>query len=68
MPKELSGQKTVTSNKTWHAHIKVWRKSGLSGKEYCRQYQLSYHAFIYWKKKLVDRQPTAKDLVPVPTN
>lgn len=68
MPKELSGQKTTSSNKTWQAHMKVWRKSGLNCKEYCRQYQLSYHAFIYWKRKLGARQPTALDFVPVPIN
>ena len=67
MPKELSGKKTVSSNKTWRAHIKVWQKSGLSGTEYCRQYQLSYHAFIYWKRKLGTKQSTVIDLVPVPT-
>jgi hypothetical protein len=68
MPKELSGQETVSSNKAWPAHIKAWGKSGLSGKEYCRQRQLSYYAFAYWKKKLGLRQPTATFFVPVPTN
>jgi len=68
MPKELSGQETASSNKIWQTHIKAWEKSGLSGKEYCRQRQLSYHAFVYWKKKLGLRQPTATFFLPVPTN
>jgi len=69
MPKELSGKRTALSNKSWQAHIKVWRKSGLSGTEYCRQRQLSYHAFIYWKRKLRSHQATAApNFVPVPTN
>ena len=69
MPKELSGKRTASSNKSWQAHIKVWRKSGLSGTEYCRQRQLSYHAFIYWKKKLGSHQPqAATNFVPVPAN
>ncbi|MBC8317945.1 MAG: IS66 family insertion sequence element accessory protein TnpB [Desulfobulbaceae bacterium] len=66
MPKQISSQKTDQSNKAWQAHIKAWGKSGLSGKEYCRQRQLSYHAFIYWKKKLVPRQSAATFFVPVP--
>lgn len=70
MPKELSGKKTVSSNKIWRAPIKVWRKSGLSGTEYCRQRQLSYYAFIYWKKKLGSHQKitAATNFVPVPAN
>lgn len=68
MPKELSDQKAAPRNNAWQAPIKAWRKSGLNGKEYCRQRQLSYHAFVYWKKKLGPRQSTATFFVPVPTN
>ena len=66
MPKELSRKETARSNRTWQAHMKAWRHSGLTGKEYCRQYQLSYYAFIYWKKKLCSLPSTAVELVPVP--
>ena len=65
MPKELSTRKTLLSKKTWQAHFKVWRQSGLSGKEYCRQYHLSYHAFVYWKKKLNKLPIKTVEFVPV---
>ena len=66
MPKELSGRKTVSSIKAWQAHMKAWLQSGLSGQAYCRQCQLSYHAFIYWKKKLGNLPSTSVELVAVP--
>ena len=66
MPKELSRKEAVRSNRTWQAHMKAWQQSGLSGKEYCRQYQLSYYAFIYWKKKLDRLPPPSVELVPLP--
>ncbi|MBC8317757.1 MAG: IS66 family insertion sequence element accessory protein TnpB [Desulfobulbaceae bacterium] len=66
MPKELSEKKTVSNKKTWQAHLKAWSQSNLSGTEYCRQYQLSYYAFIYWKKKLGSLLSPSVELVPVP--
>ena len=67
MPKELLTRKTVLNKKTWQAHFKAWSQSGLSGKEYCRQYHLSYHAFVYWKKKLNKLPVKTVELVPVPS-
>ncbi|WP_374964424.1 IS66 family insertion sequence element accessory protein TnpA [Spongiibacter tropicus] len=36
----------------WPAQIARWQASGLSAAEFCKQHQLSYHRFIYWKRKL----------------
>lgn len=46
-----STSKTCANRKIWEARLRAWRKSGLAGAEYCRQYNLSYHAFTYWKRK-----------------
>ncbi len=35
----------------WKQHIDDWQTSGLRQAEYCREYQLKVHRFIYWKKK-----------------
>ena len=35
----------------WQAPIKTLARSGLSRSEYCRRYDLSYHAFTYWLRK-----------------
>jgi len=65
MQKELSQKKTFPGKKIWGAHLQAWRKSGLSGMEYCRQHNLSYHGFNYWKKKY--HHPAQEPcLVPVP--
>lgn len=33
------------------AHIACWQQSGLSQKAYCRQHQIAYHLFPYWRKR-----------------
>ena len=51
----------------WQAHVKAQKQSGLSRAEYCRQYNLSYHAFTYWSRKLSSCPGGNKmTLVPVP--
>lgn len=45
-------KRTSNGQRFWQAHVTALEKSGLSRKEYCRQQQLSYHAMIYWQKKL----------------
>ena len=49
----------------WQAHITALKKSGLSRAEYCRQYQLSYHAATYWQRKLSKPVNKGTTLVPV---
>ena len=36
----------------WRVHLDAQSNSGLSRAEYCRQHDLSYHAFGYWRRKL----------------
>lgn len=54
----------------WRQHIEEWRNSGLSQQAFCRDRNLSYHQFHYWRKKLalatVDETPLRSSaLVPV---
>ena len=66
MQKDLSQKKQSPGKKIWKAHLQAWGKSGLNGMEYCRQHDLSYHAFNYWKKKCHRSSPSGISLVPVP--
>jgi hypothetical protein len=36
----------------WRAHLERWRQSGQSQKAYCREQDLSYFRFQYWRRKL----------------
>jgi len=38
----------------WQQQIGDWQASGLSGIAYCKQQSLTYHRFVYWRKKLAD--------------
>lgn len=38
----------------WHEQIRAWQVSGLSGQAFCKQHDLSYHRFVYWRKKQQD--------------
>jgi len=51
----------------WKAHVNAFEKSGLSRAEYCRQHELSYHALIYWQRKLSTRQ-NSKEITLVPVS
>ena len=39
----------------WQNQINCWRTSGESQSSFCKAYELSYHRFIYWRRKLEDR-------------
>jgi hypothetical protein len=58
--------KPTGNNKMWQAHLRVWRNSGLSGAEYCRQHNLSYHTFTYWKRKIGIHREAPVHFVSVP--
>ena len=47
----------------WQHHIDGWQASDLSAADYCRQHQLTYHCFLYWRRKFVStaEQPMPAD-------
>ena len=47
----------------WQAIIEQWQASGLSAKTFCQQQQVTYHNFLYWRRKL--RPSANSQLVPV---
>lgn len=52
----------------WKAHIKVWKKSGLTQNEYCRRNKLKSNQLTYWKTKFNKETPEQVNFVPVPVN
>ena len=49
----------------WRGVLQEWQASGLKGREYQRRHNLSQHAFVYWKLKLMGRTEKKPMLVPV---
>jgi hypothetical protein len=56
----------VNHRRQWLAHVEAQKKSGLNRTEYCKQYNLSYHAMTYWTHKGHSSPETKTTLVPVP--
>lgn len=57
---------TSSDNKRhWQVHVKALAESGLSRAEYCRRQKLSYHAMIYWQRKLSRNNSSTNSLVPI---
>jgi len=50
----------------WKEQIEAWQGSGLQQTEYCRQNNLKYHRFTYWKEKLIRPAEPPVCLVEVP--
>ena len=44
----------------WQGHIERWQQSGQSQQAYCREHDLSYSRFHYWRHKL--RQDEQRDV------
>ena len=41
----------------WPARLADWRRSGLSVAAWCRNHAVSYHTFLYWRRRLDDHLP-----------
>lgn len=54
------------NSRQWLCHVEAQKKSGLNRTEYCKQYNLSYHAMTYWTHKDHSLSESKTTLVPVP--
>ncbi len=66
----LSGSSRLEDTAYWKQHTELHHRSGLTKLDYCQQYQVHYHRFIYWSRKLSsDAQaalsPHPKDFISV---
>lgn len=56
---------SVRREQYWQEQVTAWKASGLKQMQYCREHQLSKHAFVYWKLKLIGKDPSPATFVPV---
>lgn len=49
----------------WQQHIESWKKNGLSQRDYCKQHELTFSSFGYWRNRLKASDTTASKLIPV---
>ena len=52
---------TINKEDFWQDHITAWQGSGLSQSAYCKQHEIKFHNFAYWRNRLSPRkEPTSK--------
>lgn len=49
----------------WERHIENWKASEQSQAEYCRQNNLRFKSFAYWKRRIKEKAEAVR-FVPVP--
>lgn len=45
--------KRESNRKVWSQRVEQWQASGLTAQGWCREHELNYHSFLYWKNKSV---------------
>ena len=60
-------QELEQKRRDWNGHITRWQASRLSQTEYCRRHELTFHQFVYWRRKFAPKAATPISLIQVPT-
>jgi hypothetical protein len=55
-----------TNREEWQRRVREWEDSGLTQVEYCKRNELKISAFLYWRKKFSEKNPTRPSFVEVP--
>ena len=66
MDKESRRAALEKKRRYWKTHIKSWQSSGMSQSGYCREHNLKFHRFVYWRRKFHSSNQQAVSLVQVP--
>lgn len=53
-------KQTESLSTLWASHIQSWQKTQQSQSAYCRDHDLNYHRFTYWRRKLVNQASLAR--------
>jgi len=53
-------KQTESLSTLWANHIQSWQKTQQSQSAYCRDHDLNYHRFTYWRRKLVNQASLAR--------
>ena len=62
MEHETGAASARPSIEVWQQRISEWRKTGISIAEWCRENQIVYHQFIYWKGRLQPAKTNSSSL------
>jgi hypothetical protein len=57
---EQALKKDVTKN--WQRHMEAYKLSGLSQASYCREKDLTYNMFSYWRRKLLKPRGSSREI------
>ena len=52
----------LTLEARWRQRIKSWKSSGQTGTEWCREQDLVYHQFFYWKDRFEKKVKLTEEL------
>ncbi|MBU4387887.1 hypothetical protein KJ644_05515 [Candidatus Dependentiae bacterium] len=62
MDKKLTSEERL---KFWQDHVSVYRKSGMTQREYCGKANISYWSFNVWKRR-IDSEEKATGIHEIP--
>ena len=62
-----STHNTIEGRIFWEEKINQFKKTDISGKEFCRQQSLNYHRFQYWNQKLKSSANADNSLIAIKT-
>jgi hypothetical protein len=62
---KISNASILVKEKFWDKHIALQNDSGLSQVAYCRNHNLNYDQFCYWKRR---KAPYSSKLLPIKMN
>ena len=54
MQSEYTEKTRAEKREYWEEQIRLWKESGLSQSEYCRQYDIPPSQWFYWKRRCQD--------------
>ena len=60
-----NNQQGTSKERFWGKQVRRWRGSGLSVRAFCAEQGLSEPSFYVWRRRLVQREATALQFVPV---
>lgn len=60
----MEEQSDLTTQQLMFSLIEIWKSSGMTQKEFCREKELAYHRFHYWFKKYNDQSRATTDGSP----
>ncbi len=67
MPQPRPEWRDPAKERYWRRFLEQWRRSGLTGRDFCAQHHVSEHSFYGWKREIARRdheQATATPALP----